>query len=163
MTKTEFVLRIVDQERNRQDWLVQNGGLPFNCADLKVPFAEKARVIGEEYGEVCRASYEIDYPKGDARNATGLIKAHDHLFDELVQLAATAVAWAESLVTELRSDESDKSDGSAKDPLKLAQELLKDGELQRVPAYLVGQLKERLENFNRQKNEWKPLINANQR
>jgi hypothetical protein len=56
-----------------------------------------------------------------------------------------------------------ESESEVPEPMRMAQALLKDGELQRVPAYLVGQLKERLENFNRQKNEWKPLINANQR
>jgi hypothetical protein len=148
----EYIFTLITMERERQDNLVSAGKLPFNCADPSVPFAEKSRILGEEYGEVCEASYEADRSAGVKQ-----LSELQALQEELVQLAATCVAWLESLG---RVNVIHPPPG---DPMKAAQRLLRDGELQRVPAYLVGQLKERLENFNRQKNEWKPLINANQR
>jgi hypothetical protein len=150
----EYIFTLIAMERNRQDNLVAAGELPFNCADPSVAFAEKSRVLGEEYGEVCESSYEADHSAGVKQ----LLELQE-LQKELVQLAAATVAWLESLgrVNAIHPPQM------LEDPMRAAKKLLKDGELQRVPAYLVGQLKERLENFNRQKNEWKPLINANQR
>jgi hypothetical protein len=82
------------RERERQEKLVAEGRHPFSCADPSISGAEKARVAGEEYGEVCKASYEMD-------NSEVLPKIHahhrDNLREELIQLAAVAVAWLESI------------------------------------------------------------------
>lgn len=84
----------IARERDRQEKLVAEGRHPFSCSDPEISGAEKARVAGEEYGEVCKASYEMD-------NSEVLPAVHarhrDHLRAELIQLAAVAVAWAESL------------------------------------------------------------------
>ncbi len=104
MSKTQkLILAAVAAERLRQDLLVREGKRPFNCADKNIAGAEKARDLGEEYGEVCKASYELDHPDRAIRTAS-----EDHFFqllaarkallrEELIQLAAVAVAWAESI------------------------------------------------------------------
>jgi hypothetical protein len=151
ISNQDLVLKLVVAERRRQDELVAAGKLPFNCADRAVGSAEKLRVIGEEFGEVCEASYEVDYPPGP-RTAKAVYERHGHLLAEVVQLAATAVAFAESLVDSDAGAPIAAADEA--DPMKLAQALLRDGELQRVPAWLVGQLKDRLKGFNRGTHQW---------
>ena len=68
----ENVLKLVSEERDRQDskWGEQNHNPAF-----------WAVILGEEYGEVCRAIYENDPSQYVA---------------ELVQLAAVCVAMVES-------------------------------------------------------------------
>ena len=101
MTRSQkIILADIICERQRQDKLVASGELPFNCADEEIDDAEKARVLGEEYGEVCKASYELDH--GWRGNSTSdwearRAKQKAHLRTELLQLAAVCVAWAESL------------------------------------------------------------------
>ncbi len=75
---TAAVLYEVAAERQRQDaqWERSPGYWP---GDL----SEKLAVLGEEHGEVCRAVVERE---GDSR-----------LREELIQVAAVAVAWAETL------------------------------------------------------------------
>lgn len=78
MTPTTLALGDVAAERRRQDkkW----GGQPG--VDRVHPNEEYAVVLGEEYGEVCRAILE-----GQGAN----------LREELIQVAAVAVAWVEQL------------------------------------------------------------------
>lgn len=66
-------LRAIVEERRRQDGMHDNRGLSND---------RWAVILGEEFGEVCRAIFE-----GDGEN----------LIDELVQVAAVAVAWLEAL------------------------------------------------------------------
>jgi hypothetical protein len=86
------IMLAIGNERRRQDELVRDGKLPFNCADPKIPGCEKTEVIGEEYGEVCKASYELRTWNGGPTDAL-----KKQLRIELIQLAATTVAWLESL------------------------------------------------------------------
>jgi hypothetical protein len=70
-------------ERQRQDELVADGSIPIDCTDPDVSDATKLLILAEEFGEVARA-----------------INDHEHiaiLREELIQTAAVAVAWAESL------------------------------------------------------------------
>lgn len=71
----EYVLEDVREERERQD--LKWGDQIHNTNELW-------NVIGvEEVGEVARAIYEADNV--------------EHLYTELIQVAAVYVAWAESL------------------------------------------------------------------
>lgn len=69
-------------ERARQEQLRREGKFPFTCADPEIADVLKLPVLGEEFGEVAKAMNE-----GDA----------DALREELIQVAAVAVAWIESL------------------------------------------------------------------
>jgi hypothetical protein len=73
-----FVLRDVHFERHRQDekWGEQN-----HTDSLW------SHILGEEYGEACRAVNEVVWG--------GLSTAH--LREELIQVAAVAVAWIECI------------------------------------------------------------------
>jgi hypothetical protein len=91
MKYTDVILAIA-AERRRQDELVRAGKLPFNCSDPLIPGSLKTEVLGEEFGEVCKASYELRTWSGGPKDALKLA-----LRTELIQLAAVAVAWLESL------------------------------------------------------------------
>lgn len=90
MDKTHTVLSAIHSERIRQNRLIQSGKIAFDCANPKIPLPIKISVLGEEYGEVCRAI-------NDNQQAT-------ELYDELVQTATVAVAIAESLLKVIESD-----------------------------------------------------------
>ena len=76
------------RERERQDTFVENGTFPWNCSSPTAPPEYKLAVLSEEMGEVASAMLG---DMGDKR-------AHDHVLrKELLQVAAVAVAWAESL------------------------------------------------------------------
>lgn len=76
----ESVCSEIKDERWRQECKVQTGKIPWDCADPSVDDDRKLAVLGEEFGEVARALIE-----------------GDGLRDELIQAAAVALAWAESL------------------------------------------------------------------
>lgn len=78
------IFRLVDAERVRQEakWGGEHAHGWGSCADNGVAPFVKAAVLGEECGEVQRALLDGD--------RAGLAK-------ELVQVAAVAVAWLESL------------------------------------------------------------------
>lgn len=81
-------MKVVD-ERARQD---SKHGME-SCASPLVSDDKRLAILGEEFGEVCRA---MTYDEGDEAN----------LLDELVQVAAVCLAWAESreATTELGPD-----------------------------------------------------------
>lgn len=70
-------------ERERQDDLKARGEFAYTPAD-EIPASEAAVILGEEVGEVNRAILEhgADSPQ---------------LADELVQVAAVALAWIEGI------------------------------------------------------------------
>lgn len=77
--------RILDEvvaERARQERLKASGKFSYTCADLEPTPGAKTAILGEEYGEVCRAVCEED---------------NEQLRVELIQAAAVAVAWVQSL------------------------------------------------------------------
>ena len=79
------VLAMVGEERERQEELFKSGKFPWTCADRHVDNDRKLKVLGEEFGEVCRALCECDLK---------------NLKEELIQVAAVAVAWVEALEQE---------------------------------------------------------------
>ena len=82
------VLHDISRERDRQERLREAGKFPATCADPTRSDAEKLPVLIEEVGEAARAMCE-------AGGATDVQSAG--LRDELVQVAAVAVAWIEAI------------------------------------------------------------------
>ena len=85
------VLRDIVNERNRQEELKAKGKFPATCADNTITDETKCAVLTEENGEVARVLCERACnplsPEGD----------DDHLYTELIQVAAVACAWCEAL------------------------------------------------------------------
>jgi NTP pyrophosphatase (non-canonical NTP hydrolase) len=84
---TNEVLTYVTAERERQERLKASGKFAATCAD-PMPLTEKLAVLAEEFGEVARAVCD---GLGSGRETD-----HGALIDELVQVAAVAVAWLEA-------------------------------------------------------------------
>ena len=84
------VMARVAQERVRQNQLFAEGKIPFNCASRIADRNRKLRVLVEEVGEVAEAIDQCEL------NPEAL-RRREHLRDELVQVAAVAVAWLESM------------------------------------------------------------------
>lgn len=82
MTRAEILER-VDAERERAEVLRAGGLLEWTAADPACPDLLRLAALVEEVGEVARAVHD-----GDGLTA---------LRDELVQVAAVAVAWCEGL------------------------------------------------------------------
>lgn len=85
----ESVLAAVRAERVRQEELKAAGRFKHTAADNIDPMI-KFGMLGEEYGEVARESLAV----------LGLVQEEadpEKLYKELIQVAAIAVAWAESL------------------------------------------------------------------
>jgi hypothetical protein len=84
--RTSIIARI-DVERNRQrgKWSGHHDWGQGDCSSPNVKPMTKIAVLTEEVGEVARAALD--------RNDADLI-------DELVQVAAVAIAWLELLVNE---------------------------------------------------------------
>lgn len=85
MDLTGKVLEAVKAERERQNTL---WGLQRH------PLGKWLGILGEEFGEVCQAINKIHFPK-DAKESDA-----DNLEEELIQLAAVAVAIVEQLKEE---------------------------------------------------------------
>ena len=82
------VLLAVAAERGRQEQLFAAGQFPFTCSNAAVSGREKLPVLVEEVGEVAEALQRPGRLSDEHRA---------HLRTELIQVAAVAVAWAESL------------------------------------------------------------------
>jgi hypothetical protein len=113
------VLQEVYRERTRQEDLKAKGKFLWSCSDTKVRVdanglsvrvitnPEKLAVLAEEFGEVSREVTEqiiaLDKARvendGDVDRRLGetLRVRNKKLKEELIQVAAVAVAWAESL------------------------------------------------------------------
>lgn len=86
----EEVLVMITNERGRQERLRLEGKFKHTCASLEMSPEAKFTVLGEEVGEVVREVTEgvIDPSRID----------RNKLLQEVVEVAAVATAWAESLV-----------------------------------------------------------------
>jgi NTP pyrophosphatase (non-canonical NTP hydrolase) len=80
---TADVLVDVAIERRRQKELIVAGKIPFGCEHPATDNGYKLAVLTEEVGEVARAIIEDE--------------SAVNLREELIQVAAVAVAWAEAL------------------------------------------------------------------
>ncbi len=79
-------------ERERQETLVRVK-FEYTCADPTIPDIRKLSVLAEEFGEAARhvSDFDSSIPK---------IRAKAALREELIQIAAVAVAWVEGLDAE---------------------------------------------------------------
>lgn len=98
-------LLAVQKERERQEELKKAGKFLWSCADnfvmvsgqeRHITEAEKGVVLGEEFGEAMREVTDaiIALDKQDFAQAESNLSS---LRKELIQVAAVAVAWVESL------------------------------------------------------------------
>lgn len=76
-------------ERIRQEQLRIEGRFKHTCAANELTNPEKLAILGEEFGEACRAVVELGNLCNDKHKV--------NLRKELVQIAAVCVAWIESL------------------------------------------------------------------
>jgi hypothetical protein len=92
---TELALEAVGRERERQEQIgrrKRDEGIDWrSCADPDMAGGDGTRylVLGEEVGEVANAVLEAGYGNSASDDA--------HLREELVQVAAVAVAWVEAI------------------------------------------------------------------
>jgi NTP pyrophosphatase (non-canonical NTP hydrolase) len=80
--RRQDVLAEVGRERSRQEQLKAKGKFTYTCADAEMTDGQRLAVLVEEVGEVARA---MNDGKG--------------LREELIQVAAVAVAWVEAIDT----------------------------------------------------------------
>lgn len=94
ITKRVDAYRLIDAERDRQDakWGEQR--------DL--PRLLWLAILGEEFGEVCKASLECVATFGDTgfRDREQIVYGEKELLEELIQVAAVATCWIEDLLQE---------------------------------------------------------------
>lgn len=113
-SKTDEVLDLVHNERQRQEALREAGRFKSTCSDPAMSGYEKCAVLTEEVGEVSEhAGDEIDRrlvavlallmgrvahsTKSTEGRTINRPRTAEDLKKELIQVAAVAVAWAESL------------------------------------------------------------------
>lgn len=106
---TEDILLEVNAERARQETLKETGKFVFTCAGKGLSEAEKLAVLSEEVGEVSKEVVELvielsklmKYRMTNEARSTAIeaaIKAYTaKARNELIQVAAVAVAWIEAL------------------------------------------------------------------
>lgn len=82
MSRPVAIVSDVLREHQRQERLKASGKLPYTCADEECSDELCSVILGEEFGDVCRA-VEDNNPR--------------NLREELIQVAAVAVAWIEKL------------------------------------------------------------------
>ena len=101
------VLDLVAAERARQNALIQEGRIPFDCADPSLDPSTKFPVLVEEVGEVAKELQELAAAIAKPISEAQLDECEDalaRLRTELIQVAAVAVAIAESLGDALAED-----------------------------------------------------------
>lgn len=87
---TQTVMESVFVERRRQVQLGRAGKIPHPCEDPLTHWGYKIGVLGEEYGEVCKEVIETPPEQFVGPKA----------YAECVQVAAVAIACAESLIAQ---------------------------------------------------------------
>lgn len=88
MSATEHVLNEVARERLRQETLKAEGKFRHTCADTGMDDGDKLAALAEEFGEVAKAMLHRRMLVSDGGG---------DLHEELIHVAAVAVAWAESV------------------------------------------------------------------
>ncbi len=111
--KTTLVLSMVEAERIRQEQLRESGKFKYTCAEESSEFSDEQKflVLLEEIGEVAKAVLErskvvatdgLTFHGRPIHADADLLRRQ--LRVELIQVAAVAAAWAESVtvITETR-------------------------------------------------------------
>lgn len=81
----EKILQEIREERERQERLKAAGKFAYTAADKELTNHERLAILAEEFGEVARAICD-----GDRSN----------MREELIQVAAVALAWVQGLDAE---------------------------------------------------------------
>lgn len=89
------VVEAIYRERLRQEELKRSGKFKYTCAGHELTHAEKLAVLAEEFGEVAREVTEEVITRTTGR--TDSVDRRAKIRAELIQVAAVAAAWAESL------------------------------------------------------------------
>lgn len=95
----------IKAERTRQELLRAAGKFLYTCADpnfVALSHFGRVTVLGEEFGEVCRAALDAEKIAEGRGDPEGALKK---LRTELIQVAAVAVAYIEGLDRALTSRE----------------------------------------------------------
>lgn len=92
----EVVLEDIRKERLRQEKLREAGKFQYTAADLECPDLDRMSALMEEVGEAATASME------ERKTATPRDGKPSSLRKELIQVAAVACAWVESI--DVRAD-----------------------------------------------------------
>ena len=95
-TRRSTILQEVFEERDRQEELCAAGKFSLTCASTNLPIGGKLCVLAEEFGEVAKESCQLYDPRPGDNQAAAIAR----LRTELVQLAAVAAAWIESIDAE---------------------------------------------------------------
>ena len=90
------VMARVAKERIRQQELFLAGKFTFTCASKTADDNRKLRVLAEEVGEVAEAIDKLEAAESRGGGAASALR-REELHTELVQVAAVAVAWLESM------------------------------------------------------------------
>lgn len=90
-------ISLINLERDRQDQLLREGKLLYNCASPVASDRRKLRALVEELGEVASAIDRIERDIERGVSATVYQGNTRHLRTELIQVAAVSVAWLESM------------------------------------------------------------------
>jgi NTP pyrophosphatase (non-canonical NTP hydrolase) len=83
------IVQAIIAERDRQTVLQREGRFLHTAFSSQLSHAERAAILGEEFGEVCRAVVE-DAKLANDRHGKTIAK-------ELTQVAAVCLAWLEYL------------------------------------------------------------------
>jgi hypothetical protein len=103
----DTILVDICKERIRQDKLLAQGKFPWSCDDIAISDVKKLGVLAEEFGEAAKEAAQIEeqfdrLSMGRQTLTTSDFQTHirerrKKLREELVQVAAVAVAWCEAL------------------------------------------------------------------
>jgi NTP pyrophosphatase (non-canonical NTP hydrolase) len=110
------VFDVIYGERVRQQRLKEEGRFLYTCADtIGLTPSQKYVVLAEECGEVARVLLNLNALATDFKVENRSAEAHHAalavmLKKELIEVAAVAVAWLESLEQEKEPDHGKKSD-----------------------------------------------------
>lgn len=83
----------------RQSELKRAGRFPHTCAD-KIPNTARLAILAEEFGEVARATVEVERLANDTHNE-GIKAQLAALRKELIQVAAVCCSWVEGVDNQL--------------------------------------------------------------
>jgi hypothetical protein len=92
------VFTLIHAERERQEKSFRTGKFLFTCASPTADPKRKLRILTEELGEVAKAIDQLEV--AESRNSLAIKSWRAELKLELIQVAAVAVAWLESLHAE---------------------------------------------------------------
>jgi nitroreductase len=92
--RTADALALVAAERERQERLKDEGRFVATCADPEMTDAEKLCVLVEEVGEAAKEVVTLP----ERQLASDSLGSRENLRKELIQVAAVAVAFVESLL-----------------------------------------------------------------